>query len=182
MATEKLTCITCRAPKATLNCGLCEADICRNCVQQAPHGTFDFLTTKPAKLLHPSYCTICFDQEIAPEIETYEATLEKARNVGLWSNNYRGNVPVLKKSREPISAKDFADSEELTLQMGFLAAELGFNGLVDMKIKGRKVRNDGVKGYQTMLWDAEGWPVLVDEEKLSRNEFREAHWRQLHHR
>jgi hypothetical protein len=88
-------------------------------------------------------------------------------------------IPVIKKSRTEVEVKSGSDRDDVLLKLGFLAAELGFNGLMRGELVRKKVRDHG---YQKMEWSGRALPVKVDEGKLERSEFREAHWRVLHHR
>lgn len=137
----------------------------------------------PDELTKLQYCPRCHDEKVAPIAEHYAQTLERAKNVGFWAKAYRGNVPVLKKARYEVQVQGGTDRAEVLLKLGFRAAEQGFNGVINGELIGKKVRREGDrKGYQSMEWSARGWPVMVDEDKISREEFREAHWRVLHHR
>lgn len=179
MSTNPSICIFCRQPKAGLACGACTAPVCKGCVMRIEGNAFKLQTEIPLILSNSAYCPGCYDQHVSPALTEYKATLTRAREVGVWSKTYRGRIPVLKKSRKEVSAEDFADKDELILFLAFRAAEQGFNGLTQTDLTSRKTR---VNGYQKTLWNGRALPVLVDEEKLSREEFREAHWRVLHHR
>lgn len=178
----KSECMVCRKPNATLNCGICETDLCKNCIEKAPDEAFAMLTVKPEILNHTGYCPNCFDDEISPKIEEYAALLERARNVGIWTKAYKGNVPVVKKARDPIAVEGAEDKDDLFMKIGFAAAEQGFNGLIRVEVNYKKLQFDKGQKYQKMVWSATGHPVLVDEAKLAREEFHEAHWRVLSHR
>ncbi|MBI2605182.1 MAG: hypothetical protein HYW49_03780 [Deltaproteobacteria bacterium] len=165
------TCIFCHQPKAALSCGACLEPVCKGCVLRLDGEALRLRAEKPAALSHSAYCPICYDRHVSPALTEYETTLARAREACVWSRNYRGHIPVLKKARKQVEAKDFADKDELVLQLAFRASEMGFNALTDTEITSRKSR---VNGYQKRLWSGSALPVLVDEEKLSREEFREA--------
>lgn len=172
-------CIFCHQPKAGLSCGACLEPVCRRCVLRLDGEALKLRAEKPEILSHSAYCPNCYDRHVSPSLAEYETTLAHARETCVWSKNYRGHIPILKKARKQIEVEDFADKDELVLQLAFRAAEMGFNALTGTEITSRKSRENG---YQRTLWSGRALPVLVDEEKLSREEFREAHWRVLHHR
>lgn len=173
------TCCFCRQPRADAGCEVCSEPVCRSCVQHLSEETFAMLSTKPEILSHDKYCPRCFDEHVEPARVRYEEVLERAKEVHFWPRTYRGNIPVLKKGRVELSVPSGRGRDEVLLKLGFLAAEQGFNGLVQGELVSKKVRDHG---YQKMEWSARGMPVTVDEGKLEREEFREAHWRVLAHR
>lgn len=176
---SKELCSFCRLPRADLNCQVCTQSICRHCVQRLAEDAFTFLTTRPVELTHRDYCSRCYDEQVVPRLEQYNETLAKAKEVHYWPRTFRGNIPILKKGRTEIEVASGNDRDETLLRLGFLAAEQGFNALVHGEIKSKKIRNFG---YQKMEWSGSARPVIIDVEKLERQEFHEAHWRVLAHR
>lgn len=179
-ASQKELCTFCRLPRATLKCEACDQAVCRSCVEHLNEEAFEFLSDRPDRLKHLVYCLRCHDEIVSPALETYNQTLERAKNVGYWPRTYRGHIPVLKKALDKVRVETGRDHDEVLLRLGFMAAEQGFNGLILGEITSRKVRTE--HGYQKMEWKGHATPCLVDEEKLSRAEFREQHWRVLPHR
>lgn len=179
MSQEKSVCCFCRLPRATFECEVCSEPVCRSCVLRLPEETFAMLPEKPAGLCHDKYCPRCHDEHIETALTTYNEIMERAKNVGYWAKGYRGHVPVLKKARFDISVENGLDRDDVLLRLGFKAAQAGFNGLIQGEVTSAKVRNFG---YQKMTWSASALPCMVDDEKLAREEYREAHWRILHHR
>ena len=180
--TEKEVCSFCRLPKAVPvqdDCNVCQESVCRNCVQMLHEDDFRYANERPEILSHARYCPRCFDEHIIPAREAYTETLERAKNVGFWTRTYRGTIPIIKRGRLEIEVKGGRDRDDILLRLGFRAAELGFNGLVHGVMASKKLRNHG---YQKMEWEARALPVKVDQEKVDREEWREAHWRILSHR
>lgn len=178
-SSEKAVCCFCHLPRAELGCDSCSEPVCRSCVHRLHEDTFLMLAQVPKELSHTDYCPNCHDNNVAPALEKYNEVLEKAKGVHFWPKTYRGHIPILKKGRVEIVVAEGRDRNEVLLKLGFLAAEQGFNGLTRGELFSKKVRNHG---YQKMVWSGKGFPVTVDEGKLERAEFREAHWRVLHHR
>ena len=162
--TIQSNCISCRQAKPSRPCAHCAEPVCRRCSVEM-------------------HCPICHTQHVEPKLAAREELLARAREVHFWPKSYRGHVPVLKKAKTWVEVTDCADKSEALMQIAVMAAEQGFNALVQGELVGRKVKNgEDRKAYQTMHWDARGTPAQVDEEKLERNEFREDNWRTLHHR
>lgn len=161
----KLECVSCRLPKAQNRCGLCDAPVCRGCEQLVPEDRFSFLPEVSDRLKKIRYCQPCHQAEIEPIQAEYEATIELAKQVFFFSVDYRGHLPLLKKHKESISVDKCQDKDETTLRLGFLAARLGFNSIIDGKIECEKVRQGA---YQTSNWKGRGVPAQLDEEKLNR--------------
>lgn len=177
--TEPQTCCFCRLPRAEMDCEVCKEPVCRSCVQRLSEDSFNMLSKKPAILSHDKYCPRCHDEHIEPARASYDETLERAKQVHFWPRTYRGHIPVIAKGRAELVVEGGNDRDEVLLKLGFMAAELGYNGLIKGELVSRKWRDEG---YQKMQWTGRGFPVTVDEGKLERAEFREAHWRVLHHR
>lgn len=177
------TCFYCRKENPNRTCGLCEKDVCKKCGNAFAPDSLEFLSPLPAALTHTFYCPDCFETEVEPACSRYQEQLALAKEMPIWSKNYRGTIPVLKKGREPIAVLNVSDKDKATLALAFKATELGFNGLSHVTIEPRKVReNNDPKGYQKTLWSAHGLPIMIDAEKLAREEERETRWRELHHR
>jgi hypothetical protein len=65
-----------------------------------------------------------------------------------------------------VTVKDVPDRDEAILRLAFLAAEEGFNAILDVNVKSEKVRNEG---WQKMRWSGSGLPVGVDAAKIERD-------------
>lgn len=181
-AREKQLCCSCRLPRAQQNCPVCQEPLCRSCAQRPEPEAFAFKAKVEPILTHPEYCPRCYDAHVVPALNAYLETLEKAKNVGFWPKTYRGHIPVLKKARIEVKVEASPDRDEVLLRLGFMAAEQGFNGLILGEIIARKVHKGNSRGYQTMEWSGHALPAQVDQDKIDRAEFREAHWRVLSHR
>lgn len=116
---------------------------------------------------------------MAPAAAAYSETLERAKNVGYWPRTYKGHVPIIKKGLEILRVEGCRDRDDALMRLGFMAAERGFNGLIQGELSSKKERDHG---YQKMLWSGHALPAKIDDEKLERAEFNEAHWRVIYHR
>ncbi len=161
---EKPICRTCQKPKGTLECGPCQASVCRKCAQFVRENTFSFLEKVPAEIQHQTYCGQCFDSIVAPALNEYEATMERARGIIVYLKNQGEETRLIKRSEKPFKVVDCADREETMMRLAFMAASNHFNTLVDVQIDYRKVRKEA---YQTTLWNGSAVPTQLDGKLLS---------------
>lgn len=163
---ENSTCSSCRKPLkpgATLECGLCHDPICKACDQFLDAGSFAFLRSLPDELSHTHYCVTCHSTKVEPALESYNEMMERAREVFIFFGTQKKAPPVVKKAKERLSVEDCPDRDETILRLAFHAAELGFNGLVDVEVASRKVRH---AGWQKSAWQGSGVPAQIDESRL----------------
>lgn len=159
-------CASCRKPKANLVCGVCQEPVCKDCEQYLEPETFSFKKKVPAELSHLHYCGRCFDEHIVPAQEALEATMALAREVYIFFDTQKRKPRLLSKAKLPVTVKDVPDRDEAILRLAFLAAEDGFNAILDVNVKSEKVRNEG---WQKMRWSGSGLPVGVDAIKIERD-------------
>jgi hypothetical protein len=159
-------CISCRKPKAALNCEICGEYVCKACEMFLDEGTFSFLKTIPDDLSHTHYCAPCYDSKIMPELEKYRETLEKAKSIYFFFTTQKMNLlPLLDRAKEKVDVKNCADRDETILRLAFRAAEQGYNAIIMAEVKSAKVRNEG---YQTSVWSGVGIPANVDAERIEK--------------
>jgi hypothetical protein len=163
---ETASCALCQNPKATKTCGLCQAQICKSCQELPPPHAFLYLRSIPEKLDHPSYCYKCFEEHVASELAAYEVMAEKAKNVYFLTQDYRGYVRVLRRHTTRVAVEDCDDRREIILKMAYMAAELGFNSIIQSKVECSSVYNHG---YESSRWRASALPALIDAEQLERS-------------
>ncbi len=156
-------CFSCGKLKANRTCQICEADLCKSCTQFLEEDSFSFLKTIPDSLRHSTYCNPCFDEKVAPELSTYEETLERAKKIFVFFKTQRKPFPLIKKSRERVDAKNCPDRDETILRLAFFAAEQEFNAIVEVDITQEKIRN---QGYEKSNFSGTGFPAHIDESKM----------------
>lgn len=156
-------CVSCRKQKTTLACVACENPLCKKCAQPVDESNFLFLEALPASLKEGIYCPVCFNSQVAPELDSYEEHLAKAREVYVFYKAEGKETRTFRRSEKPIQVTGCADKEEAILKLAFLAAREGFNGILDVEITNRKIN---IHGYQSSECDATARPFQVDEKKL----------------
>lgn len=158
---KKITrCASCKQPKAIEKCGLCLAELCKKCAQIVKEGRFSFLKIIPDFLSHRVYCAPCFNTKVAPEMEAYDQTMEKAKDIVVYLKPQGEETRLMKRSERPFTVVDCEDKEEALLRLAFFAAGAGFNAMVDVQLVPKKVRMP--TGYQTTLWQGTGIPTNVN--------------------
>lgn len=162
----KAVCSTCFKPKATLSCGLCTADICKYCARFLDADSFEFLVERPGFLQHDTFCNPCFESEVSAKLNDYNDTLARAKDVQVFTKDQYKETRFLKRDEDPIVIDDCEDRDLLTLRLAFQAAEKGYDGLVDVQLESRKVRNGS---YQSSRWSGSGIPTNINTGKLVRD-------------
>jgi hypothetical protein len=69
----------------------------------------------------------------------------------------------LERSKEWIKIQECEDRDRLILQLAYLAAEQGYNGILETEVIQKKVR---AGAYQTSTWSGQALPVQVDARKM----------------
>ncbi len=163
---EKKICSTCFKPKATLVCGLCSDPICKSCAQFLEEESFLFLPLRPPESLQTTFCGPCFDAQVAPILENYSQTLERAKEILIFTKTQNKETRFIRRDEDRIHITACSDREEVVMRLAFQAAQRNFNGVIDMEVSTRKVR-DG--SYQTTEWTGSGIPAHVNPEKLVKD-------------
>lgn len=160
---EKVACCVCQKPKATLKCGLCESPVCKYCAQFLEEGQFSFLPQVPAHLKNDTFCGPCFDAKIAPEVEAYNDTMRKAKNLTVFFTTDSKQTRNFKRLEKPIKVNNCADREETLLRLAFQAALANFNAIIDVDIVSEKIRNGT---YQTTKYSGTAMPIQLTANRL----------------
>jgi len=163
---ENEVCISCQRPKATLNCGICQEPVCKSCAEFLDASSFSFLQKVAEELTHTYYCPACHNAQVAPALESYEKVMDRARETYFFFTTQKRPLPILKKSKESIRVATCDDRNETILRLAFMAAEQGYNAVIQAEVTSEKVRNGG---YVKSVWRGVGIPAQVDAEKLEKH-------------
>lgn len=127
---------------------------------------FLYLRELPAELReHSTYCPTCYESKVGPVRDAYEETLERARDVNVFYRTQGKESRFIRRTEKPLRVTDCTDKDEVVMRLAFMAAQAGYNVLVDVDLDSEKVRNGG---WQTSKWSGSGVPAKVDPEKLNR--------------
>ncbi len=163
---EKQICYLCHKLKATLCCGLCTESICKSCAQFLNDDSFAFMKKVPTQLSHTTYCEPCFHNEVEPELAAYAQTLERAKNILVFSKTQSKETRKIKRTEDPVRVIDCPDHDETILRLAFFAAQGNYNAIVDMELVSEKVKNGS---YQTSKWAGVAVPAQVNDAKLIKD-------------
>ncbi|HEY8270887.1 MAG TPA: hypothetical protein VIG33_08355 [Pseudobdellovibrionaceae bacterium] len=158
-------CSICQKPKATLECGICKNAICKKCAQFIDEDTFSFLPHIPVEFSTGTFCGPCFDFKVSPEIETYNQTMEAAKEIAVFFNDQGKETRLVKRLADPVQVVECKDRDETVLRLAFFAAQGNYNGIVDVDVKSEKVKNGT---YQTLRWRGTAIPANIDPKKLNK--------------
>ena len=160
---QNAECIACRKPKATLECEVCNEMVCKNCSQVLDKSTFSFMEEVPEILTHTLYCSGCFDHQVAPELDTYNEILSRAKDCFVFFTTQRKEIPLIRRSKVTFNVSANKDRDETILRLAFFAAKDNYNAITEVNVSASKVINEG---YQTSVWKGSGIPALVDADKM----------------
>ena len=164
---EIKNCVTCHKPKATLVCGICACSVCKYCAQIMDDGAFSFMAKVPEKLKHQVFCGPCYDTEVAGELQTYNETMERAKEVQVFFKDQSKETRLIKRpERKPYRISDCADHDETVMRLAFLAAQANYNALIEVDVVSEKVRQNS---YQTHIWSGTGMPANVEARRLIKD-------------
>lgn len=163
MGQDQAVCKTCRKPKAPYVCGLCEEHICKACTQFLGEDHFSFLRKIPKELTHTSYCYNCFDDHVATPLADYNETMEKAKDVYVFTKEMSKLTRLLKRVEPPYLVDNCEDKDEALLRLSFWAVQDKFNALVDVSFKSKKII---VGSHKKAVWEATGVAMNVNPKEI----------------
>jgi hypothetical protein len=147
---EKNVCGMCLKPKAELKCRSCVNDLCKYCAQFVNEDRLGFMPAEESTLQSGAYCNICYERDIKDQVVQYVSILQKAKDVNVYFTSQGKETRMIRRAKETYKISDCADRDEAVLRLAFMAARSGFNCIVDVDVRSKKIR-DGA--YQTMKWD-----------------------------
>jgi len=159
-------CSACFKSKAPYVCGVCGDALCKKCADFVDAEDFSFFARVPEVLSKGIFCPKCYADQVAPQVSAYADIMARAREVYIFDDTQGKESRAFSREESAIEIHDCPDRTETVLRLAFLAAERGFNGLVDVSISSEKVRNHA---FQNLKWRGRGTPTHIDPKKLDRN-------------
>jgi hypothetical protein len=156
---EQSFCKTCKRPKANFHCGLCHETTCKSCAQFMSEDTFSFLRKIPNELNHSIYCAKCFDDRVSQSLHEYENTMKAAKNVMVFSKEEAKKTGHLKRKEMPYQIENCEDQNETILRLAFYAAQDGFNCLLDLELRHKKII---VGSHKKTIYSGTATPISID--------------------
>jgi hypothetical protein len=159
-------CAQCGKDKAPYNCGICKDALCKSCVQFLEEGAFQYMTHRPEKLSSNCYCNSCFNTDVSQALASYEENYTKAQEILVFDKSQSKETRFVKRFEKPLVVPEGLDQHDITMRLAYMAAEKGYNSIVDVDIKAVKVR-DG--SYQTTAYSGKAIPANVSDRKLLKD-------------
>ena len=161
--TDQILCKSCKKPKAPYVCGLCHEHTCKSCTQFMTENFSAMRTPVPEALKHSQYCMYCFDAEVAAPLGKYTETMEKAKDIILYSKEQTKLTRFIKYKAEPYKVEDCEDEEEAVMRMSFWAVEDGCNCLIHLQYDTKKRI---IGSHKKTMFSATAIPVLIDPNSI----------------
>lgn len=120
----------------------------------------------PEMLQGGAFCQPCYIHKVQPEILAYEQDVERARNVTVFDKRQTKETRHVQRLEPAVVVDHCPDREETLLRLAYLAIKAGFNGLVDVEISSKKIRNGS---RQNSDWKGIGVPAEIDLTKIPKD-------------
>lgn len=154
-------CKNCKGPKAKYECGICHECTCKKCTQFIEED-FIYLDKIPENLSHPQYCPACFDEFVANDLHDYQHTVEEAKEVIVFLKDQSKVTRLMNRKAEPLKVNDCVDQETALIKMSYQAVKMGYNAIIDVEFKNKKVINGS---HKKIIVDAVSIPTNIDKNK-----------------
>ena len=162
---ETPACSSCQKAKAPLCCGVCQSALCKKCAVFLGEDSLSFRKEITPELAHGTYCGGCFDAKVQSALEVYTETMERAKDVNIFFKTQGKETRFIKRVEKALKVENCEDRAEAILRLAFLAAEHGFNTLIDVEVSSKKIH---MGGWQTSSYSVQGVPTSLDEAELKR--------------
>lgn len=160
-------CGQCGKNKNLILCSCCETHICKNCCLFVEPTAFHYASEKPALLDKGlSFCSPCYEEHLSDALLKDQQTIEAAKQIHIFEKQQSKETRLLNRHEKPLIINHALDQEDAFLKLAYQAVLKGFNCVVDVDVKGKKVR-DG--SYQTTDYSATGIPTQVTDRKLIKD-------------
>ncbi len=161
-----MSCCVCQKPKTTLVCGVCQQDVCKNCTVFLEPEQFSFLQNKPDFLQSSAFCSTCYTEKVSPELAKYEDIMAIAKDILVFEISQGKETRLIKRKEAKLTVTECPDRNETMLRLAFMAAEKGFNAIIDVDIKSKKVKEGK---YQHTMYSGTAIPAHVTDRKLVKD-------------
>jgi hypothetical protein len=164
-AIENEKCTACQKNKAIYQCSGCGCGVCKSCVEFVQKEQFLFAEPAPIDVGDGTFCGNCFDSKVAPALATYEAMVEKAKDVFVFYKEESKVTSYFKRGKFPVEVEGLEDKESVVMKLAYIAASTGCNVIIETNVKSDKGRKGA---YQSSVWSGSAFPVQVDPRKLKK--------------
>jgi hypothetical protein len=161
-----LTCQSCLTVKTDSLCECCQDPLCKKCTHFISLEDFRYAKALPLSLQHSRYCNSCFEKVVVPFQDEYAATLNQAKEIAVYNSTQGKETRLMRRGEEVFEVENCTDEQDAILRMAFWAVQGGYNALIDVKVSGKKVRDEG---YQTMQWSGSGIPTIIKDRHIIKD-------------
>ncbi len=149
-------CTVCCKNKTALQCDQCSSASCKHCCYFIDENCFEFQSLLPEELQGKIFCPNCYHESISDKIELLQETLRAAKQMDIYGKEQSAETRLIRRQAKLLRIKDCDDRKEILIQLAFLAAQQGFNTLVDVDLRSTKVNNGS---YVKTIWSGTASPV-----------------------
>lgn len=96
----------------------------------------------------------------------YNENLERAKDIIVFEKSQGKETRLLKRKEHTLKVEDMADRDELILRLAFMSAVRGFNAIIDLDIKPKKILEGR---YQHTVYSGSAVPVNVSDKQLVKD-------------
>ena len=117
----------------------------------------------PDSLKHNNYCIPCFDDNVATPLTEYNDTMEKAKDIILYSKEQTKLTRLIKTKAEPYKVENCEEEDEAVMRMSFWAVEDGHNCLIHLQFNTKKII---VGSHKKTMFGATAIPCTIDPNSI----------------
>jgi hypothetical protein len=154
---EVVQCAFCPVEKTAIRCDACAEPTCKHCSYFIDEDSFEFLTLLPEKLVHKTFCATCFHGGVSQEIDGLNEMLLRAKDINVFSIEQGKETRFLRRVEKPVRIENYEDRNEALICLAFMAVQRGFNTLVDLDLKSKKLSISG--NYKKLVWSGSAVPI-----------------------
>lgn len=123
----------------------------------------------PKNLKHQTYCFQCYDNQVKPQVDTYNSNMERAKQILIFTKKESKITRLMKRLDAPFEVKECAGEYEATMRLAFKAVQANYNVLIDFELTHKKVRNGS---FQNLIWNGSAIGVSIEPHKLPKERTR----------
>src|SRR5690606_7818861 len=105
----------------------------------------------------------CYDEKVAGPFAEYNAIMEKAKEVIVFTKDRAKLTGHLKRKEDPVVVEDCEDEDETLMRLAFFAAQEDFNCILDVKITNKKII---VGSHKKTIFSGSAIPITIDPSKV----------------
>ena len=164
-------CSECQQKAASLNCVSCVVDgkatpLCKSCAQFVSVEMFALCPEWTKELQPGAHCATCYETKIQAKLAEYTDIEQRAKEVAIYDSNQGKETRLMRRTEKPVKVENCNDEPEVLMRLAFLAAEKKFNAVLDVAVKGVKVRTGG---YQTTIYSGTGVPANINDRQILKD-------------